>query len=196
MVKKSSKEISLYTKWLEYLELIHQKTGIKGQYVIIGLLASVFLVCIGYLEKIITNIVGTVYPAYWTMKSIELNTDDDRHWLTYWVVFALFSIIDTFSGFLLKFIPFYFFIKISFLIWLFMPNSQGSVIIYNLLVVKLFKHVEKDIDKAGKKIEEYTKVLITQTQEKIEKKKNKYIEDTISNAIFESEESFKEKLKK
>jgi receptor expression-enhancing protein 5/6 len=179
------KEISLYTKWLEYLELIQAKTGIQGKYVIIGLVVSVLLVCVGYLEKIITNLVGTVYPAFWTIKSIESNLDDDKHWLTYWVVFASFSIIDTFSGFLLKLLPFYFFIKISFLIWLFMPNSKGCYIIYNLVIVKLFKSVEKDIDKAGVKLGEYTKDLITQTTETLDKKKNKIIKEAITEALFE-----------
>jgi receptor expression-enhancing protein 5/6 len=182
---RNKKEISLYEKWLEYLELIHKQTGIQGKYVIIGLAISVALVCVGYLEKLITNLVGTVYPAFWTIKSIESSTDDDRHWLTYWVVFTLFSIIDTFSGFLLKLLPFYFFIKIIFLIWLFMPNSRGCQIIYNLLVVKLFKSVEKDIDTVGVKFNEYTKELITTTAEKVEKTKNRIITETVTKAIFE-----------
>jgi receptor expression-enhancing protein 5/6 len=192
---KNKKEISLYEKWLEYLDLIHQKTGIQGKYVIFGLIISIILVCIGCLERIITNLVGTVYPAFWTIKSIESDTDDDRHWLTYWVVFACFSIIDTFSGFLLKLLPFYFFFKIIFLIWLFMPNSKGSHLIYHLIVVKLFKTVEKDIDEAGMKIGEYTKELIANTSETIEKKKNLMITETITEAIFESKPKGEKKKK-
>jgi receptor expression-enhancing protein 5/6 len=182
---KNKKEISLYEKWLEYLELIHKQTGIQGKYVIVGLIISILLVCVGYLDRIITNLVGTVYPAFWTIKSIESNTDDDRHWLTYWVVFACFSIIDTFSGFLLKLLPFYFFIKIIFLIWLFMPNSRGCQIIYHLIVVKLFKTVEKDIDQAGVRLGEYTKELIKETTEVVREKKSKLINETVKRAIFE-----------
>src|SRR5690606_4015763 len=109
---------------------------------------AIIFVWIGFLERFITNLVGTVYPAFWTMKSIESRKDDDKQWLTYWVVFACFTIIDMFSGFILRFIPFYFFIKIIFLIWLFMPNSQGCHIIYHLLVVRVFKSFENDIDNA------------------------------------------------
>ena len=188
----NKKEISLYEKWLDYLEIIHQKTGVKGKYVIVGLLTSIIFVSIGFLDRIITNIVGTVYPAYWTMKSIESKSPDAREWLTYWVVFACFTLIDTLSGFLLKFIPFYFFFKIIFLIWLFMPDSRNCTIVYNLVIVKLFKSVEKDIDEAGVKLGEYTKGLINQTSEVIEKGKSEVIKKA-AGKIFEENPKNKKK---
>jgi receptor expression-enhancing protein 5/6 len=188
----NKKEISLYEKWLEYLEIIHQKTGVKGKYVIVGLLTSIVFVSIGFLDRIITNIVGTVYPAYWTMKSIESKSSDAREWLTYWVVFACFTLIDTLSGFLLKYIPFYFFFKIIFLIWLFMPDSRNCTILYNLVIVKLFKSVEKDIDEAGVKFGELTKGLINQTNEAIEKGKSEVIKKTAAT-IFEENPKKKKK---
>jgi receptor expression-enhancing protein 5/6 len=158
--KENDESLSLYDKWMEQMNLIQEKTGIKGNYVIGFLLASILIVSLGYFERFITNLVGTVYPAFWTMKSIESKGDDDKHWLTYWVVFACFTIIDIFSGFILKFIPFYFFLKIIFLIWLFMPNSKGCNLVYHLLVVRVFKSFEKDIDKATEKITEYTKEIV------------------------------------
>lgn len=177
-----NQELSLYDKYIEYLEIIHTKTGIQGKYVIGGLIAAVLFVSLGFLEKFITNLVGTVYPAYWTMKSIESKGDDDKHWLTYWVVFASFTILELFSGFLLKFIPFYFFIKIIFLIWLFMPNSRGCNIVYHLLVVRVFKSVEQDIDNAGVKIGEYTRCLVTHGNEVVDKNKTNIITGAVNIA--------------
>ena len=179
--KNKEKEHSLLAKWYEQMEIIHQKTGIQGKYVIIGLLTCLLIVSVGYFEKIITNLIGTIYPAYWTMKSIQSQNDDDKYWLTYWVVFAAFSLVDLFSGFLLKLIPFYFIIKIVFLVWLFMPNTQGCYYIYYFVIVKLFKHVEKDIDDATEKIGEYTKNIVNQGNEIIEKtiSKNKKAEGTL-----------------
>ncbi len=162
-------EFSLLSKWYEQMEIIHKKTGIEGKYVIIGLIVSLLIVSIGYFERIITNLIGTIYPAYWTMKSIQSQNDDDKYWLTYWVVFAFFSLIDMFSGFLMKLIPFYFIMKILFLVWLFMPNTQGCYYIYYFVIIKLFKHVEKDIDEATEKIGEYTKNIVNQGNELIEK---------------------------
>lgn len=183
MADKDSKDVSLSDKWNEQMKLIQDKTGIQGNYVIIGLIASIVFVSIGFLDRFITNLVGTVYPAYWTMKSIESKGHDDKHWLTYWVVFACFTIVDVFSGFLLKFIPFYFFIKIIFLIWLFMPNSKGCNVVYHLLVVRVFKSFEQDIDNASGKLGEITKEFIHKGTVLIEENKNKLIQKSTETII-------------
>lgn len=134
------------------MKIIEDKTGIKGVYVILLLLISITLVYLNVFDKIITNLVGTVYPAFWTMKSIELKNDDDKMWLTYWVVFASFTLVDMFSVMIVKVVPFYFVMKILFLIWLFMPNSRGCYIVYHMLVKKVFKSFEGKIDGAADKM--------------------------------------------
>lgn len=160
---KEKKEQSLIEKWNEQMSLIEKKTGIHGIYVIILLVLSVLFVYLNIFDSLITNLVGTVYPAFWTMKSIESKGDDDKQWLTYWAVFASFTLVDMFSGFIVKFIPFYFLLKIIFLIWLFMPNSRGATIVYHLLVVRVFKSFENDIDNAADKVKEYTNELVLNT---------------------------------
>lgn len=46
-------------------------------------------------------------------KAIDsVGTDDDTQWLTYWVVYAAFGIIEYFTDILLSWIPFYFLIKV------------------------------------------------------------------------------------
>ena len=147
--KKSEKpkKISLLEKWQNQMILIQEKTGIKGIYVVIGLVLSVIFVYLNIFDSIITNLVGTLYPAFWTIKSIE-NDDlqDQKNWLTYWAVFGSFILVDMFSPIIVKFIPFYFVMKILFLIWLFMPGSSGCKIIYNLIVKKILRKYEDKID--------------------------------------------------
>ena len=47
-------------------------------------------------------------------KAIEsVDKDDDTMWLTYWVVFAFFGVIEYFTDILLWWIPFYFFLKVN-----------------------------------------------------------------------------------
>ena len=166
MAKNSEKEeTSFVIKWEEHLQIIEEKTGIKGKYVVILLTAAVFFVLIGFLDKIITNLTGTIYPAYWSIKAIESNNADmDIQWLTYWVVFAIFTFIDVFSGFVLKFFPFYFFIKILFLLWLFLPNFQGATILYNFLIVKIFKKFEKEIEKVSNNIKKHIDDLASRNE--------------------------------
>ena len=106
---------------------------------------------------------GTLYPAYWSIKVIENNESDmDIQWLTYWVVFAIFTFIDVFSGFILRFFPFYFFAKILFLLWLFLPNFQGATTLYNYFVVKIFKRFEKDIELVSSNIKKHIDDLAKQ----------------------------------
>ena len=147
--KKSEKpkKISLLEKWQNQMILIQEKTGIKGIYVVIGLVLSVIFVYLNIFDTIITNLVGTLYPAFWTIKSIENDDlDDQKNWLTYWAVFGSFILVDMFSPIIVKFIPFYFVMKILFLIWLFMPGSSGCKIIYNLIVKKILRKYEDKID--------------------------------------------------
>lgn len=65
----------------------------------VGALGVVALYMIfGYFAQFICNFVGFVLPAYWSMGAIETSDkQDDTKWLTYWVVFAAFSVVDFFA---------------------------------------------------------------------------------------------------
>ena len=144
---ENDNQISLLEKWQKQMNLIQEKTGIKGIFVILGLVLYVVFVYFNILDTIITNLVGTLYPAFWTIKSLEQNlVEEQKKWLTYWVVFGSFIIIDMSSVVIVKFIPFYFVLKILFLIWLFMPGSNGCTIIYYLVVKKIFRYYEDKIE--------------------------------------------------
>ena len=145
MVKEKEKKISLLEKWNIEMNLIQEKTGIKGIYVVFGLLVSVILVYLNIFDSVITNLVGTLYPAFWTIKSIENdNLQEQKNWLIYWAVFGFFILIDMFSPIIVKFVPFYLVMKILFLIWMFMPGSNGSKMVYGLIVKKILKRYETD----------------------------------------------------
>jgi receptor expression-enhancing protein 5/6 len=81
--------------------------------------------------KLISDLIGFLYPAYMSFKAIESEgTQDDTQWLTYWVVFATFSILEGSVLFVLEYIPFYFVIKTVFMAWLFHPKFMGAALIY------------------------------------------------------------------
>lgn len=74
-----------------------------------------------------------MYPAYASMKAIESpQKDDDTKWLTYWVSFAAFSIIEYFADMLVYWVPFYWLLKVNFGIKLFL---------YNLYLISVPVHV-------------------------------------------------------
>ena len=138
-------KFSIKEKWKEIMNSIKAKTGIDGIYVIIFLSLCVLLVYFGIFESLITSLVGTLYPGFSTIKAIQKNKDK-KDWLTYWVIFGSFLIFDMFSAIIIKVVPYYFVLKILFLIWMFIPGSNGCHIVYDFLISKVMKPIEQIID--------------------------------------------------
>ena len=83
--------------------------------------------------KLVVDLAGFLYPAYMSFKSMDSGSKDDsgsKQWLTYWVVFSGFSIFESLFGFLVGFIPFYFFIKFGFIVWMYYPATMGAKTVY------------------------------------------------------------------
>ena len=72
---------------------------------------------------ILTVMITVLYPSFKSIKALETkdNSEDDKAWLTYWTVFGMSTLIDEFCGFILEMIPFYFYIKLGFFVWLMLP---------------------------------------------------------------------------
>ena len=76
--------------------------------------------------------VGFLYPAY---KSLHAIMNDDREasitWMRYWVVLAVFSILETLVDPLLDFLPGYLLGKCLFLVWCMAPSKHsGSNLVF------------------------------------------------------------------
>jgi receptor expression-enhancing protein 5/6 len=81
-------------------------------------------------SKLMVDLLGFVYPAYMSFKSMDSGSQDDTQWLTYWVVFSFLSIVENLMGFLVVLIPFYFWIKIGIIVWMWYPATRGAQVIY------------------------------------------------------------------
>ncbi|XP_023652191.1 receptor expression-enhancing protein 5 isoform X1 [Paramormyrops kingsleyae] len=88
------------------------------------------------------------------IKAIESATkDDDTKWLTYWVVYGVFSVAEFFADIFLSWFPFYYIGKCGFLVWCMAPTpSNGSVLIYNRIIRPFFLRNESKIDSMVKNI--------------------------------------------
>lgn len=122
--------------------------GINRKWVALAIIVASFLgLLIGYASQLICNVIGFIYPAYESIKAIETaNSKDDTKWLTYWVVYSAFILIEFFSDYLLHWIPFYFFLKVGLLIWCMHPSYNGTTFIYNTVIRPLFLRNEKRVD--------------------------------------------------
>jgi receptor expression-enhancing protein 5/6 len=118
---------------MEIAKQISQKTGVPlRQLMQYSLIGGVMFVMFGVGQSYITNVIGVAYPAFMSFVALESEgTEDDKQWLTYWVCFGSFNIIDQFAGIILQFIPFYYFLKLGFLVYLFHPTTMGATTVYN-----------------------------------------------------------------
>ncbi|KAL3866857.1 hypothetical protein ACJMK2_044114 [Sinanodonta woodiana] len=135
----------------DLLAKIEQKTGVGRLYIAMGF--CVFLIVylmVGYGAQFLCNFIGFLYPAYCSVKAIETTRkDDDTQWLIYWVVFATFSLLEIFTDIFLYWIPFYWLLKCLFLIWCMCSASwNGSLLIYNRLILPFVLRNERKIDEA------------------------------------------------
>ncbi|ENN81353.1 hypothetical protein D910_02976 [Dendroctonus ponderosae] len=98
---------------------------------------------------------GTLYPAYASYKGVRTkNTKEYVKWMMYWIVFALFTCIETFTDIFLSWFPFYYEIKIILVIWLLSPATKGSSILYRKFVHPMLITKEKEIDEYISKAKE------------------------------------------
>ena len=82
---------------------------------------------------------GFLYPAYASFKAIETKAkDDDTQWLTYWIVFALFNVFETFVDWILYWIPFFYALKLAALVYLMLPQTRGAEFIYKNVIRSTF----------------------------------------------------------
>jgi len=135
------------------------------QYSLVG---GVVLVMLGIGQTYITNIIGVAYPAFMSFLALESEgLDDDKQWLTYWVCFGAFNIVDQFAGIILSFIPFYFFLKLGFLVYLFHPSTLGATQVFNSVILPRMKEYQHHIDALEKQAHEMVKKGKTLVEEKV-----------------------------
>ncbi|XP_043674748.1 receptor expression-enhancing protein 5-like [Vespula pensylvanica] len=136
--------------WAKLFAFAEEKTGVNRVYIFVGFIVifSLYLL-IGVGQQLVCNIIGFVYPAYYSMKALESPMkEDDSKWLTYWIVFAVFTIIEFFSEFIVRWLPFYWLLKCIFYIWLMAPMEyNGSLIIYERIVRPKFLRYHSRVDK-------------------------------------------------
>merc|ERR1719412_278833 len=112
-------------------------------------------------------VLGTLYPAYASYKAVRTkNVREYVKWMMYWIVFAAFSLFETFADIFVAFwFPFYYEVKILLLIWLISPVSRGSLgssIIYRKFVHPALMKKEDEIDHMMLRLQEQGYRSLTQ----------------------------------
>ena len=136
---------------------LHLKTNLPPiVFAVAPILLLVFAIALDIGASLCTCTVGVIYPTIQSILALESKSaDDDKQWLTYWSIYGLLVVFDQIS-FITNNIPYYFFLKVCFLIWLFNPATNGATIIYTKGISPLLKKYQPQLNEVGKLIDALT----------------------------------------
>uniref|UniRef100_A0A672ZL58 Receptor expression-enhancing protein n=1 Tax=Sphaeramia orbicularis TaxID=375764 RepID=A0A672ZL58_9TELE len=99
------------------------------------------------ISRLVVLVFGTLYPAYSSYKAVKSkDVKEYVKWMMYWIIFALFMTVEVFTDMFLCWLPFYYELKIAFVVWLLSPYTKGSSVLYRKFVHPTLSSKEKDID--------------------------------------------------
>ena len=124
-----------------------------GQLIVILAFIILILLIIGLANELLIGSLGIFYPGYMSLKSLQNeNERDNKMWLTYWIIFSIFTIFDILFKYILFFLPIYFVLKGIFFIWLFHPRSKGASLVYDSAIRPLIKKYQNSLNENINKI--------------------------------------------
>ncbi|KAF9161920.1 ER membrane protein DP1/Yop1 [Mortierella sp. AD011] len=134
------KELGKYPQ----LNQLEAATGVRKTHFAIGVGAFILvMIFFNFAGKLLSNLLGWIYPAYRSFKALETpGLDDDKQWTVYGFV----AIIESFTDVLLYWFPFYFFLKTLFLLWLMIPSFNGAATVYTRILRPFLVQHRDEID--------------------------------------------------
>ncbi|TAQ90557.1 hypothetical protein B7494_g1132 [Chlorociboria aeruginascens] len=97
--------------------------------------------------RLLSSIPTFLFPVFASYKALK--TSDPAlltPWLMYWVVLACALLFESWAGFILVWIPFYAWIRLGFLLYLILPQTQGAKVLYQTHVHPFLHENEIAID--------------------------------------------------
>ncbi|CCE85737.1 Piso0_005362 [Millerozyma farinosa CBS 7064] len=120
------------------LSQFESNTGLPRSYGVLGVGGLYFVLVflnVGGIGQLLSNIAGLVIPGYFSLVALQTRTtSDDTQLLTYWVIFAFLNVIEFWSKAILYWIPFYYFFKTIFLLYIGFPQTGGAETVYNSIL--------------------------------------------------------------
>merc|ERR1712042_16398 len=144
----------------------------------LGVTFITFWLCLGYGAQLVCGVIGFIYPAWESIKALHTaGRNEEKRWLTYWVVFAFFHVLEFFSDHLVWWLPLYWLAKTLFLIWCMAPiDNNGSAVMYKMVIHPLYVKYHSDIATAVNKAEGIMEKAKEKVKEVAESKKSNLLD--------------------
>ncbi|XP_048407313.1 receptor expression-enhancing protein 3 isoform X1 [Stegostoma tigrinum] len=99
------------------------------------------------IARTVVLVFGTLYPAYYSYKAVKTkNVKEYVRWMMYWIVFALYTVLETFADLMVSWLPLYYELKVAFVVWLLSPYTRGASLLYRKFLHPLLSSREREID--------------------------------------------------
>lgn len=133
--------IDIINTWLENIRplvYLEEKTKIKKTTYLFGLVGLIFYMSVGI--NFMLKLFSTLFLIY-RSRLILYSVDSAEHkeLVIDWLIYGIFNTIELFTDYISFVIPFYGYIKMGILIWLFGSYTNGSHKIYKNYIEPYFK---------------------------------------------------------
>ncbi|EXJ80456.1 protein yop1 [Capronia coronata CBS 617.96] len=134
-ISQIDKELSKYPA----LNKFEQQTSVPKVYAFLGLVGLYFfLVFFNIGGEFLVNFAGFIIPGYYSLDALfSANKVDDTQWLTYWVVYAFLTVLESVINAVYWF-PFYYVFKFILILWMALPVTNGAQIVFNSFLHPIF----------------------------------------------------------
>ncbi|KIX10577.1 protein yop1 [Rhinocladiella mackenziei CBS 650.93] len=134
-ISQIDKELSKYP----VLNNFEKQTNVPKVYAFLGLIGLYFfLVFFNIGGEFLVNFAGFIIPGYYSMEALfSTNKVDDTQWLTYWVVYAFLTVLESMINAVYWF-PFYYVFKFILVLWMSLPMTNGAQIVFRSFIHPIF----------------------------------------------------------
>eukprot|EP00474_Spongospora_subterranea_P008617 CRZ09075.1 hypothetical protein [Spongospora subterranea] len=118
------------------LNELESSTGIrKSHWLVLAAIFAMAFILFGFGANALCEWIGFIYPVYASFKCLEddsINREAVSAWLIYWIVFGVSHTYEFVADSILSRFPFYYPLKVVFVLWCLLPHYRGAAIIYSM----------------------------------------------------------------
>ncbi|KAJ5787147.1 TB2/DP1/HVA22-related protein [Penicillium paradoxum] len=114
----------------------------------------------GIFADLMSSVLTILFPVFASYKALRSSDPSQlAPWLMYWVVLSIILLAESWTVFIIGWFPFYSWIRLGFMAYLVLPQTQGARLLYQDYVDPFLTHHEREIEEVIGRTHERAKVL-------------------------------------
>ncbi|KAJ5112340.1 hypothetical protein N7532_000385 [Penicillium argentinense] len=114
----------------------------------------------GIIADLMSSVITILFPIFASYKALRSSDPSQlAPWLMYWVVLSVILLAESWTVFIIGWFPFYSWIRLLFMCYLVLPQTQGARLLYQDYVDPFLTHHEREIEEIIGRTHERAKTL-------------------------------------